>query len=125
MKTLITTLIVILSSNTALAQIDCNFTSESSFTCNFQGTSGLEIFEDLDENQVESNQILGESAKVTFLYQPQLKGYHFDIDFCVAKVENKSKNASATCTLKSEDHQSLSTARPTPNKKVIRRIDVR
>lgn len=125
MKNLFITLVLVLFSTTAFAQADCAYTSETSFTCYFEGNSGLEIFESLGQNQAEPNKVIGDQATVTFLYQPQLKGYELDIDFCVSRVENNSFEATTTCTVKVRVPNAFSTARPISNKTVIKRADVR
>lgn len=125
MKNLFINLFLILFSTTAFAQADCEYISETSFTCYFEGTSGLEIFKDLGENQAETNQVIGDDTMVTFLYQPQLKDYELDIDFCVSKVNYNSFEATTTCNVKARIPNAFSTARPISNKTVIKRADVR
>jgi hypothetical protein len=134
MKHLIITLLIAFYSTSALAQPECEFLSETIFTCEFDGETGLEFFEDLGRSQIVSVETIENGSMVVKVNRPILIGYDLDIDHCVSRVLNS--RAKITCVLVSNEQLSgYSTARPTPNKystarpvpqkRVIRRVDAR
>jgi len=133
MKHLIITSLMAFSSTFAFAEADCDFLNDNVFVCDFNGTSGLEIFENLTESQILNKTTGEDGSALTEILAPKLIGFDLDIKNCISEAfENE---ATATCFLNEIEEygfstsgpisEAYSTARVTPQNTVIRRIDVR
>jgi len=120
MKNLIITVSVLVFSHNALAEPVCDFFAENIFVCQFEGTSGLEIFEGGSALKTPQPIVAANGSVITHVVAPKLIGHDLDVKNCISETfENSS---TATCFLKP---MTLSTARTQPKKTVIRRIDRR
>ena len=125
MKNFIIAFFLVFSS--ASASADCDFLTGNVFVCYFDSTNGLEIFENA---QVGKQEVREDGSLITEITEPVLLDSDLDIQNCISEVFEGE--ATATCFLNAD---SLSTARPAPNKltimprapqrKVIKRIDRR
>jgi|GEM_PF-2725144 len=130
MEHFIIILLAAFSSTSAFAQPNCDHLTDSVFVCFFDGTTGLEIFEDSDSMQIEHQYTSTDGLIINKITTPSLIGFDLDIKNCISEV--LGNEATATCVLNDSD---FSTARlkpqnnvillPAPQKTVIKRVDRR
>lgn len=125
---------VTFTSLSAFANTDCDFMTDSVFVCYFEGTTGLEIFENLDDLQITKSETSDDGRLIVDVLAPELIGHDLDIKNCISVV--LPGEVMTTCFLNTTTDQlgfstarpvpqKLSTARPAPQKTVKKRIDVR